>query len=1191
MVDFIHLHLHSQFSILDGACKLKEMIEKASKDGMAGAAITDHGNMFGVKEFHEEVSKHNEELAKKYKEELKQHAEDTAYIESLVPPTVFKPIIGCETYIARRSRFEKTEMIDRKGDHFILLAKNMQGYHNLTRLISKAWVEGHYYKPRIDKDLLRTYHEGIIASSACLAGEIPRAILNGNVEKAESLILEFKEIFGDDFYLEVMRHPATDPTRDATVYQRQRIVNDALIELATKTGVKLLATNDVHFINEEDAEAHDRLLCLNTGKDLDDPTRLRYTGQEWFKTQKEMNELFRDLPEALSNTMEVYDKIEYYELNRDPIMPDFPLPDNFTDPDEYLSHLTYEGAARRYAEITQEIRDRIEFELATIKRMKYPGYFLIVQDFLNAARAMDVSVGPGRGSAAGSVVAYCIRITDIDPLKYDLLFERFLSLDRVSMPDIDIDFDEDGRDKVLKWVVNKYGKEKVAQIITFGTMAAKMAIRDIARVQKLPLYEADRLAKLVPDKPKITLSQAFKESPELDEARRSSNPMIVETLKFAEILEGSVRHTGVHACGIIIGRDDLMDHIPVTFSKDSDLLVTQFDGEHVEKVGMLKMDFLGLKTLAIIKDAIRNIKISRGEDLDIETIPFDDRLTYKLFSQGKTTGIFQFESDGMKKYLKDLKPSRIEDLIAMNALYRPGPMDYIPKFIARKTGKEKIEYDVPAMEKYLKDTYGVTVYQEQVMLLSQELAGFNRSEADSLRKAMGKKIVPMMEKLMPKFFDGCAKNGISKDVTQKIWNDWESFTRYAFNKSHSACYAYVAYRMAYLKAHYPGEFMSAVLSRNMNDIKEITNFTEECKRMSLPVLGPNVNESDLQFTVNKKGEIRFGMAGIKNVGENAVLSLIEERKKNGPFKDIVDFITRIDLRSVNRRCIESLAKAGAFDCFPGTHRAQYFHQTNGEETTFLEKLIKFGNDVQTRASSSQHSLFGGEETIMMPKIEIPPCEPFSKLEQLRQEKDIIGFYLTGHPLDDFKLEIENFCTVSVGDLRMDLKAYKGKEVTFAGTVTGSTHKTGKTGKPYGSFIVEDYFDSIQLNLFSEEYLRLKHFLDAGTYIYIKAKVEPRFDSPDQLTLRVNTVSLLSEVFEKNAKTITVTVSLKDIQNEAVSLLASSAKKYKGKCALRIKVRDDEEKINVDLPSKKFRVDGKEFVTELGNFPELQMKIN
>jgi DNA polymerase III subunit alpha len=1163
MVDFIHLHLHSQYSILDGACKLKEMIEKAVQDGMKGVAVTDHGNMFGAKEFHDEAAKKEG----------------------------FKAIIGCETYVARRTRLDKTEMIDRKGDHLILLAKNMIGYRNLTRLISLAWIEGHYYKPRIDKELLHKFHEGIIASSACLAGEIPRAILNGNLEKAEKLIHEFKDIFGDDFYLEIMRHPATDPTRDSGVYQRQIVVNEALVTLSEKTGVKLLATNDVHFINEKDADAHDRLLCLNTGKDLDDPTRLRYTGQEWFKTKTEMQELFRDLPEALSNTMEVYEKIENYQLNREPIMPDFPLPDNFTDPDEYLRYLTYEGAKKRYSEITPEITERIEFELKTIKWMGYPGYFLIVQDFLNAARDMDVSVGPGRGSAAGSVVAYCIRITDIDPLKYDLLFERFLNLDRISMPDIDIDFDEDGRDKVLKWVVEKYGKDKVAQIITFGTMAAKMAIRDIARVQKLPLFEADRLAKLVPDKPKITLQQAFKESPELDEARRSSNPLVVETLKFAEILEGSVRHTGVHACGIIIGRETLMDHIPVTFSKESDLLVTQFDGEHIEKVGMLKMDFLGLKTLAIIKDAIKNIKIARGEDLDIEKIPFDDQLTYQLFSQGKTTGIFQFESDGMKKYLKELKPNRIEDLIAMNALYRPGPMEYIPRFIARKTGKEKIEYDAPAMEKYLKDTYGITVYQEQVMLLSQELAGFSRSEADSLRKAMGKKIVPLMEKLMPKFFEGCQKNGISKEVTQKIWSDWEAFTRYAFNKSHSACYAYVAYRMAYLKAHYPGEFMSAVLSRNMNDIKEITNFTEECKRMSLPVLGPNINESDLKFAVNKNGEIRFGLAGIKNVGENAVLSILEERNKNGIFKDIVDFITRVDLRSVNRRCLESLAKAGAFDCFEGTHRAQYFYQSNGEETTFLEKLIKFGNETQTRASSSQHSLFGTEEKIMMPKIEIPACEPWTKLEQLRQEKEIIGFYLTGHPLDDFKLELENFCNVSVGDLRLDLKSFKGREVTFAGTVTSSMHKIGKTGKPYGSFIVEDYFDSIQLNLFSEEYLRLKHFLEAGTYVFIKAKVEARFDSPDQFNLRVNTVSLLSEIFEKNAKTVTATLSLNGVTKEMINFLLSSVKKHKGKCVLRIQVKDDEEKINVELPSKKFRVEAKEFVLDMDKFTEIQMKIN
>lgn len=1164
MVDFVHLHVHSQYSILDGACKLPDMIEKAIADGMQGVAVTDHGNMFGIKEFHDEACKY----------------------------PGFKPIIGCETYVARRSHKQKSEIIDRKGDHLILLAKNYTGYQNLSRLISLSWIDGHYYKPRVDKELLKLYNEGLIVSSACLAGEIARAILAGNPDKALQAIYEYKEIFGEDFYLEMMRHAATDPTRDSGVYKRQSIVNKALLEFSRKTGVKLVATNDAHFLNEQDADAHDRLLCLNTGKDLDDPTRLRYTGQEWFKTRVEMQELFRDVPEALENTMEIFEKIECYPLNRDPIMPDFPIPEGYGDADGYLRSLTYEGAKKRYPDITPEITERIEFELQTIKEMGYPGYFLIVQDFLRAAREMDVSVGPGRGSAAGSVVAYCTRITDIDPLKYDLLFERFLSLDRVSLPDIDIDFDEDGRDKVVKWVVEKYGKDKVAQVITFGTMAAKMAIKDISRVQKLPLTEANMLAKLVPDKTKITLKQAYKEVQELDEARRSNNPLVAETLKFAEILEGSIRHTGLHACGIIIGKYSLIDHIPVTTSKDSQTqLVTQYDGDHIEKVGMLKMDFLGLKTLAIIKDALGNIKRSRSLDVDINTIPFDDPLTYQLFSQGKTTGIFQFESDGMKKYLKELKPNRIEDLIAMNALYRPGPMEYIPRFINRKHSREKIEYDVPVMEKYLKDTYGVTVYQEQVMLLSMELAGFSRAQADSLRRAMSKKIESDMAKLQPLFFDGCKEKGIMEEIARKIWTDWESFAKYAFNKSHSTCYAYVAYRMAYLKAHFPGEFMAAVLSRNMHDIKEITNFIEECKRMAIDVLGPDINESEQHFVVNKKGQIRFGMAGIKNVGENAVQSIIEERTKKGPFRDIFDFLARVDLRSVNKRSLESLAKAGSFDSFPGTHRAQYFYKIPGEEILFLEKLLRYANDVQARASSKQHSLFGGEQENMLPRIELPACPPLRKMDQLKFEKEIIGCYMSGHPLDEYRLEIENFCSVSIGELKTDMKLFKGREVIFAGIITEATNRTGKTGKPFGTFIVEDYFDSIQIMLFSEEFLKMKHFLEIDSFVYIKAKVESRPNAPDQMNLRVNSVTLLQEVFEKYAKTITVTLSLQDVTKENINFLHSLAKKHKGKNLLRIQVKDEEEKLSIELPSKNIRVEAKEFSLGLAETPEFSFKIN
>lgn len=1162
MTDFVHLHLHTQYSILDGACRIREMVAKATAMGMKGVAVTDHGNLFGIKEFAETAAKHDG----------------------------FKPIFGCETYVARRSRKEKSEMIDRSGDHLILLAKNATGYKNLLKLISYSWTEGHHYKPRIDKELLKQYHEGLIASSACLAGEIPRAIQANNMAKAEKVIREYKELFGDDFYLELMRHPASDPTRDGEVYQRQMTVGESLIPLARKHHVKLLATNDVHFLNEGDAEAHDRLLCINTGKFMDDPDRLRYTGQEWFKSKEEMNRLFADIPEALENTLEVLEKVEIFNLNRDPIMPDFPLPDGYSDPDEYLRHITYEGAKRRYPGITPELTERIDFELATIKKMGYPGYFLIVQDFLNAARDMGVSVGPGRGSAAGSVVAYCIRITDVDPLKFDLLFERFLNPDRISMPDIDIDFDEDGRDRVLKWVVGKYGQDKVAQVITFGTMAAKGAIRDVGRVQRLPLDEVGRLTKLVPNRPGISLKAAYEEVPELKAARSSSNKLIAETLRFAENLEGSVRQTGIHACGIIIGRDNLMEHIPVTTSRESELLVTQFDGDYIEKVGMLKMDFLGLKTLSIIKDAVQNIRDSHGITVDTENLPFDDAETYELFSLGKTTGIFQFESDGMKKYLRDLKPNKIEDLIAMNALYRPGPMDYIPSFIARKHGKEKIVYDIPVMDKYLKDTYGITVYQEQVMLLSQELAGFTKGQADSMRKAMGKKIEAVMADLKPKFFEGCQRNGHDLAVVTKIWKDWEAFANYAFNKSHSTCYAYVAYRMAWLKAHFPAEFMAAVLSRNLTELKEITLYLDECKRMHIPVLGPDVNESSTAFFANKKGEIRFGMAGIKNVGESAVKNIVDERMANGPFSSIFDMTRRINSHMLNKRCLESLAKAGAFDCFDNTHRAQYFFQENSDDTIFLEKIIRHAADYHARRDSIQQSLFGESEEIHFKEITLPDCRPWSKLEQLKFEKDVTGFYMSGHPLDDYRFEMEQFCSKTIEDLKQDLRPLKGKEITFAGIVIEANHKIGKTGKPYGSFVVEDYYNFISLTMFSEEYLKWKHLMAEGQYVFLKARIEPRFENPDQMAIRIFHVILLAEVMEKCSKVISLTLALGELTPDSIHRLREILKKHKGRCQIRIRVQDPDENITIDLPSRKYKVNPKEMLQALSEMPDIQFRV-
>jgi len=1163
MQNFTHLHVHSQYSILDGACDLKALVQKASSLGMKGVAVTDHGNLFGAK----------------------------AFVEAASGIPDFKPVIGCETYVARRSRHNKVDNADRKGEHLILLAKNMKGYENLVKLISFSWTQGFYYKPRIDKQLLGEYHEGLIASSACLAGEISRAIQAGNRNKAESVAAEYKEIFGDDFYLELMRHKITDLTRDASVYERQVEVNKAIIEISRKLNIKLIATNDVHFLNEADSEMHDRLLCVNTGKFIDDPDRLRYTGQEWLKSQEEMQALFSDIPEALENTMEVLDKIEVYDLNRKPIMPDFSIPDNFTDADEYLRHLTYQGAEKRYPEITSEIRERIDFELATIKKMGYPGYFLIVQDFLNAARDMGVAVGPGRGSAAGSVVAFCTRITDVDPLRYNLLFERFLNPDRVSLPDIDIDFDEDGRDSVLKWVENKYGHDKVAQVITFGTMAAKGALRDVGRVHRMPIEQVNALTKLIPARLGITLKAAIEEVPELKAAKLSSNKLLSDTLKYAEELEGSIRQTGLHACGIIIGREDLTKYIPVATSKESTLLVTQFDGEFIEKVGMLKMDFLGLKTLAIIKEAVDNIKLSKGIDLDIETVDFEDAQTYELFSQGKTTGIFQFESDGMKKYLRELKPNVIEDLIAMNALYRPGPMEYIPRFINRKHGREKIEYDIPVMEKYLKDTYGITVYQEQVMLLSQELAGFTKGEADTLRKAVGKKIEKLMNEVKPKFFEGCKKNGIKEETITKIWKDWEAFANYAFNKSHSTCYAYVAYRQAYLKSHFPAEFMAAVLSRNLTDLKEITLFLDECKRMGIPVLGPDVNESELRFTVNRKGEIRFGMGAIKNVGEAAVMAIAAERKKNGPYTSIFDFTRRISSHHINKRCMEALARAGAFDCFEGMHRAQLFYKQNGEESTFLESVLKHATDYHVRQNSSQQSLFGEAEQVEMDDLKLPDCPPWSRIEQLRYEKEITGFYMSGHPLDDFRLEIEQFCDVSTEQLKAEMSKYKGKEVSFAGTVVSAAHKIGKTGKPFGSFVVEDYVDFISVPLFSEEYLRYKHFMEEGQHVFIKVRIEPRFDNPDQLSLRVQNVSLLAEVIDKHARVLELTFPVDELNDEVVVRIHNIVRKNKGKCQLRIRVVDPLESINVELPSKKFRVNAKEMIQAVSDIPGISFRLS
>ena len=1168
MSNFTHLHVHTQYSILDGASDIKKLIAKVKLCGMTSIAITDHGNMFGVKEFHNETRKHG-----------------------------IKPLIGCEMYVASKSRFDKAESEDRSGYHLILIAKNETGYKNLCRLVSLAWKEGFYYKPRIDWELLRKHHEGLIASTACLAGEIPAAIQNNETDKAVEKIQDFLELFGDDFYLELMRHKTDDPKIDADVYVHQEKVNQALIGFSAKLGIKLIATNDVHFIEATDAEAHDRLLCINTGKLVQDIGRMKYTTKEFLKTPEEMAELFADVPEALENTNEIADKVEEFDLNKKPILPNFPLPEGFTDSNKYLEHLTNEGAKKRYPDITDEIKERIDFELSVIKKMGFPGYFLIVYDFIKAARDMGVWVGPGRGSAAGSVVAYCLRITDLDPLKYGLLFERFLNPDRISMPDMDIDFDEDGRDKVIKYVVEKYGQERVAQIVTFGTMAMKMAIRDVARVENLPLHDADRLSKLVPMRAK-NLKEAIEMVPELKDAKNSLNPLVSQTIKYAEELEGSIRHTGTHACGIIIGRDDLIDYIPLCMLKDSDLQVTQFEGSHVESVGLLKMDFLGLKTLSIIKDAIENIKFSKGIEIDLDTIPLDDTETYELFSKGNTTAIFQFESDGMKKHLRELKPNRFEDLIAMNALYRPGPMEYIPSFIRRKHGKEKITYDHPSMEEKLKDTYGITVYQEHVMQLSVIMAGFTRGEADSLRKAMGKKNRELMHKLKEKFITGCLANEITEAVAKKVWSDWESFAEYAFNKSHAACYAITAYRMAYLKAHYQNEFMAAVLSRNFSDIDEITFLIDECKKLNIPVLGPDINESQVRFTVNAKGEIRFGMIAIKGLGNAAVDSVISERDKNGNYKNIFDFLNRVNLRTSNKKSIEALAMAGAFESM-GIHRAQFFYKLPNEEITFLEKLIRHIGLVQSKQNAMQQSLFGETDELTVSDPELPVCEPWSKIEQLNHEKAVIGFYMSGHPLDDYKAELSNFGNFTL-DKTDNLKQFAGHDIRFGGMITSAGHKINKNNKPFGYFEIEDYVGSVRLNLWSENYDKFKHLMEIGKCIFISGKIERRFwdkekeNDPNaviEYEIRINNIEPLYDLMERRAKSITLLLPLDRINTDTVSRLDSMIRKNPGKADLKLRVFDMEDDYTIDMNLRRNKISCEGFLKEIESLEGVKFRIN
>lgn len=1254
---FVHLNVHSQYSILEGSATISQIVEISKEEGMSAVALTDRGNMFGVKDFHNKCKEAN-----------------------------IKPIIGIEVYVAKRGHQVKEDKQDAAGDQLILLAKNKEGYKNLLKLTSISHIDGFYYKPRIDKKLLEKHKEGLIVTSSGLRGEIAQHIINGNFEKAEETVLWFKKIFQDDFYLEVVRHENDDPRLRIEVWEKQQKINKVILKLAKNHTIKVVATNDVHFAEKQDGEAHDLLICLNTGRDFSDPTRMRYTKQEWFKSTSEMYEIFKDIPAVLLNTIEIAEKVEYYELDSKPLMPPFAIPSSFTTlaemkekngekdllnefgkeaferlggyektlqiklESDYLKKLTYEGAHKNYGEnLPNEVIERIDFELDTIKKMGFPGYFLITQDFINEGRKMGVLVGPGRGSAAGSVVAYCVGITSIDPLKYNLLFERFLNPDRISMPDVDIDFDDDGRQIVLDWVTQKYGKEKVAHICTFGTMAAKSALKDVARVLNLPLQEAIRITKEFPERgdlkrayqrilklenetgsiekaiDKIKQQKAVAEKNEKEKdvkqcevdlfiadeiirAREENNDIALKTLEYACILEGSIRHTGVHACGILISPDPLNQHLPLMLTKgEENLNSTQYDGKFVESIGLLKMDFLGLRTLSIFKECLENIKNSKGLEINLDKISFHDSKTYQLFEKGETTAIFQFESAGMKKYLQALKPNRFEDLVAMNALYRPGPMDYIPDFIKRKNNLQKVEYDHPLMEEYLKETFGITVYQEQVMLLSRTLAGFTRGMSDSLRKAMGKKKKAEMDKLKIEFEQGCKNNpefvkGVeqsNKDIDQlieKIWTDWEAFASYAFNKSHSVCYADVAYKTAYLKANFPAEFMAANLSRNLSNITEVTKLMEECKRMQQQVFGPDVNLSNKKFTVDKNGDIRFGMAAIKNVGEAAVENIINERKNNGNYKNIYDFVERVDLKAVNKKTLESLAESGAFDTFPEIKcRSQYFEKNSPTNETFIEVLLKYGASFKEDKQSSQATLFDmSTEEFAITKPPIPVADPWSTLEKLNREKELVGIYLSAHPLDEFKIELDNFCNTNL-KLLENLEDLKNKELNLGGIITNVKSGISRTGKQFGGFTLEDYTGTHEFIFFGKDYLKYKEFFIEGLSLFIKGKVQQKLWAKEEikpLEFKILDLYLLKDTKEKLLKSISVTVDIETINTQQIIELEKTVRKHKGKIPFNVVIYDKEKDIYLDMLSRTYRVDvNREMIIFLEQSNTFSFKLN
>ena len=1143
MIPFVHLHVHSQYSILDGQAPVKALVDKAIANGMRGMAITDHGNMFGIKEFHDYVNKLN-----------KKRGDDEK----------FKPIFGCEVYVANKDRHEHIDKRD-IGRHLILLAKNLKGYKNLIKIVSHGWTEGFYSHPRTDHSELEKYHEGIICCSACLGGEVPQLIMNGQMNQARETIQWFKNVFGDDYYLELQRHKATVARANHETYEKQCLVNDALMQFAKELDIKLICTNDSHFVNEEDADAHERLICLSTGKKLTDENVMMYSKQEWFKTQEEMNEVFADVPEALQNTNEILDKVEIYSIDHAPILPDFPLPDGFDNEDDYLRYLVYEGAKERWPELDEEHRERIDFELETIKNMGFPGYFLIVQDYIRMAPKLGCTVGPGRGSAAGSAVAYCLGITKIDPMKYDLLFERFLNPDRISLPDIDTDFDDDGRAAVLNYVTEKYGAEKVAHIVTYGTMAAKSAIKDVARVEDLSVAESNRLAKFIPSSPnempddkngkkyKITVKNCLECFDDFRAELNNEDPRVGETIRFAEKLEGSVRNTGVHACGVIIGRDDITDWVPVSTATDSDgerIIVTQYEGGVIESTGLIKMDFLGLKNLSIIKEALANIKLNHGVDIDIEKIPIDDPKTYELYCKGQTSGTFQFESAGMQKYLIELHPTCFEDLIAMNALYRPGPMDYIPQFINRKQGREPIQYDIPCMEKYLKETYGITVYQEQVMLLSRQLAGFTRGQSDTLRKAMGKKQIDKMNELETLFYEGGEKNGHDKKVLNKIWEDWKKFASYAFNKSHATCYSWVAYQTAYLKANYPSEYMAAVLSSNLNDVDKLSKYMDECRSMGIEVLGPNINESYKSFSATKDGRIRFGLAGIKGVGASCVDSIVEERDKNGTYKDIFDFVQRINQGACNRKALESMALAGAFDDFNEIKREDFF-EVNPRNESFSETLMRFGQRYQTSQQEMQNSLFGAFGAIEVATPAIPNAEPWSQLERLNRERDLVGMYLSAHPLDPYYIEVNYGCDTPLAEVKNHADELD-KELTMGGLVVDFQTRMGKKGGQFGILKIEDYSGSFEFMLFGNKFVDYQKFGVPGYALVVRGAYEKGYG--DNVRFNVKSIDLLENLKGKMLKNLLVTLRDDDL-NTIDFLKQNLGAQGDNRCDLYFRMKD------------------------------------